>query len=312
VRVVSSSIGVPETLRRPHRFVAATREASVGVKSDESGRLDVGRRPGVVYLHVSREQLRRALLIAQAVVAEAERRGWEVKPIEKSYNHRAGCAVVVRGHSYPFEITEMTDRRPLDERELERWRRENRYRLSYQPDLEPPQAHVPNGRLRLSLPDYHVKRANWTEGPRGPLEAKLASAFVELVRRANEDDRRDAERRAWEEERQRQAAARAERGRLARIEQARADRLAEEVAAWRLSRDVRMYIEELRERLPELEADERERVAGWCDWAEAWAARHDPTVNLAKIVGLDEAEPEPTPFWWGGAPAGVPTGRSVQ
>lgn len=37
----------------------------------------------------------------------------------------------------------MTDRRPLNEQELERWRLDNRYRLSYRPDLEPPQVHVP-------------------------------------------------------------------------------------------------------------------------------------------------------------------------
>lgn len=243
------------------------------------------------------------MLIAQALIAEAERRGWEAKPVEKSYSHRAGCAIVIRGHSYPFEIVEMTDRRPLDERELERWRRDNRYRLSYRPDLEPPQVHMPNGRLRLSLPDYHVKRANWTEGPRGPLEAKLASVFAELERRADEDDRRDVERRAWEKERQCEAAARAERERLARLEQGRAERLAEEVRAWRLARDVRVYIEELRERLAELDADERERVGAWCEWAEGWAERHDPTVNVAKVVGLDEVAPEPPPFWWGAAPS---------
>lgn len=300
--MATATVPVPAELRRPHPFVSATREAAKGRKPDESGRLDVGRRAGVVYLHVSRDQLRRALLIAQAVVAEAERRGWDVKPIEKSYNHRAGCAIVNRDHSYAFEIVEMTDRRPLDERELERWRRENRYRLSYRPDLEPPQAHVPNGRLRLSLPDYHVKRANWTEGPRGPLEGKLASVFVELERRAEEDDRRDADRRVQEEERRRAAEERAERERLAKIEQARVDRLREEVSAWRLARDTRVYIEELRERLPELDDEERERVAGWCDWAERWAERSDPTANVAKIVGLDEPESLEAPFWWGASP----------
>jgi hypothetical protein len=106
-----ATVPVPAELRRPHPFVSATREAVKGRKPDESGRLDIGRRPGVVYLHVSREQIRRALLIAQGLIAEAERRGWEIKPIEKSYNHRAGCAIVIRGHSYPFEISEMTDRR---------------------------------------------------------------------------------------------------------------------------------------------------------------------------------------------------------
>jgi hypothetical protein len=295
-------IAVPPELRRPHPVVSATREAAKGLKPDESGRLDVGRRPGVIYLHVSREQLRRSLLIAQAVVAEAGRRGWEIRSVEKSYNHRAGCAVVIRGHSYPFEIIEMTDRRPLDERELERWRRDNRYRLTYRPDLEPPQVHVPNGRLRLSLPDYNVKRANWTEGPRGPLEGKLASVFVELERRADEDDRRDEERARLEEERRRAAEERAERERLTRIEEGRAARLRGEVITWQLVRDVREYTGELRERLPELDEEDRTRIAAWCDWAEAWADRSDPALNVAKVVGLDEPEPGEAPFWWGNEP----------
>ena len=54
-----AAVPVRDALRRPHRFVAATRDAAKGMKPDESGRLDVGRQPGVVYLHVSREQLRR-------------------------------------------------------------------------------------------------------------------------------------------------------------------------------------------------------------------------------------------------------------
>ena len=133
------------------------------------------------------------------------------------------------------------------------------------------------------------------------LEGKLASVFAELERRADEDDRRDAKRRAREEESRRAGEQRAERERLARIEQARVERLTEEVRAWRLARDVRVYTQELRERLPELDDDERERVAAWCRWVEAWA-RHDPTVNAARIVGLDEVVPEPAPFWWGAAP----------
>jgi hypothetical protein len=248
------------------------------------------------------------LLIAQAVIVEAERRGWEVKPIDKSHNHRAGCAIKVRGHNYPFEIVETTDRRPLDEGALERWRRENRYRLSYRPDLEPPQARKPNGRLRLSLPDYNVKRANWTEGPRGPLEGKLASVFAELERRAAENDRREADRQARERERQRAAAESAQRERLARIELVRVERLREQVTGWQLARDARAYIEELRTRLPELEDEDRARVAAWCDWAEAWAERTDPVANVPNDVGLDEPDP---PFWWGSLPAdrGIRTSR---
>lgn len=174
--------------------------------------------------------------------------------------------------------------------------------MLYRPELDPPQAHVPNGRLRLSLPNYSVKRANWTEGPRGPLEAKLASVFIELERRADEDDRRDDERRAQEEERRRAAEERAERERLARIEQARVDRLQEEVGAWQLARGARAYVEALRACLLELDDTDRDRVAAWCDWVEAWADLSDPTGDVRKIVGLDEPEPTEAPFWWGSSP----------
>jgi hypothetical protein len=88
-------------------------------------------------------------LIGQTLVAEAERRGYEIHPIEKSYNHRAGIALVVRGHACAFEIVEMTDRLSMTEAELKRWRRDNRYRLSYRPELEPSQKQVPNARLKL-------------------------------------------------------------------------------------------------------------------------------------------------------------------
>lgn len=147
-----------------------------------------------------------------------------------------------------------------------------------------------------------MKRANWTEGPRGPLEGKLASVFAELKRRADEDDRRDAERRAREEEHRRGAEDRAERERLARIEQARVERLREEVGAWRLAEGVREYVEVLRDRLPELGEEDANRVAAWCDWAEAWAKRTDPTANVATIVGLDKPDDQKAPFWWGAEP----------
>jgi hypothetical protein len=76
--------------------------------------------------------------------------------------------------------------------------------------------------------------------------------------------------------------------RLARIEQERATRLADEVAAWRLGRDAGHYIAALRDRLDQLDADERERIAAWCDWAEAWCRRTDPVRNPAVIRGLEE------------------------
>lgn len=65
------------------------------------------------------------------------RRGYSISPIDKSYNHRTGIAISVRGHSYPIEIHEMTDTSPLDENEAAHWRRANDYRLRWNPTLKP-------------------------------------------------------------------------------------------------------------------------------------------------------------------------------
>lgn len=290
------SMSVPTALRSPHRFVTATRDAFAGVKADETGRLQVRARAGVAYLCISRDQLRRALLILQAIFAEAERRGWEVKADDGGYGEKAGIGVRLRGHTYTVSITEMTDRILLTDAELEHWNRENKWRL---PWTKPPtHRHVVNGRLKLSLPSrYDGARCNWTEGPRGNLETKLVSFFAELERRAEDDVRRDEERARAAEERRRAEEERRERERLAQIESARVERLREEVGAWQLAEGVREYVEVLRDRLPELNEEDRSRVAAWCDWAEGWAERSDPAVNVRRIVGLEEESRDATDLW---------------
>ena len=133
-----------------------------------------------------------------------------------------------------------------------------------------------------------MKRANWSEGPRGPLERKLASVFAELERRADEDDRRDAERRQREEEWRRQQELRRERERLQRVEERRLERLRQETADRRLAAAAREYVVALRATLASLAEDDERRISGWCEWIEAWAERSDPTVNARRIVGLDD------------------------
>src|SRR5437879_6373965 len=81
--VTPNSVTVPERLVRPHPFVAATRDAAGGLKVGEDGRLRIGGREGIVYVVVSREQLQRALRILEALLKEAERRGYELRGIQK-------------------------------------------------------------------------------------------------------------------------------------------------------------------------------------------------------------------------------------
>src|SRR4051812_5426399 len=94
------SVAVPKRLARPHEFVVATRCAAASRKPGEDGRLTLGPESGVVRTTVSRAQLRRALLLLQALFAEAERRGYDVVAIDRSYGDPAGVAISVRGYAY--------------------------------------------------------------------------------------------------------------------------------------------------------------------------------------------------------------------
>ncbi len=283
-------VHVPSRLNRPHRFVATTREAARGARTDEEGRLQLRWDDDVVRVAVSKAHFRRALLILQAVFAEAERRGLEVKVTKDPWAKRQAVAIVIRGHSYPVAISEMTDRVPMTEPEIERWRTQNKWRLSYA--SPPTHKSAVNGRLRLTLPRHvETRQSNWTEGPRGRLEGKLGAVFSELEARAHADDRIAAERTRAAEERQRRLEEEMERQRLARIEDGRAKRLASEVDAWRRAGEVREYVGALRKRVVELPDAERDRVERWCDWAEAWVEWADPRINPARILGLDDDRP---------------------
>jgi hypothetical protein len=122
-----SAIPVPQRLRSPHAYVGASRDATAGLRSAPDGRLELRPRKGVVRLAVSRRQLPRALRILQGLFAEAERRGWRVEPVERSYGDATGVAVAIERQSYRVLVSEQTDRVPLTEAEVARWRRDNEW-----------------------------------------------------------------------------------------------------------------------------------------------------------------------------------------
>jgi hypothetical protein len=286
---------IPKDLRRPHPLVISTRNnyerAALGV----DGRLAVRPRAGVARLLVSKSQLRRALLVLQGLLVDAERRGYQVRSVEEDrYRDKPGVAVVAAGHDYLISIMELTKPVPLAEDDIANWRKENRYRLTYEPTLQPPATKpVPSGTLRLMLLDrWDGGRKNWTEGPRGDLGTKFDSFFAEIDRRAIEDTERSERREREEAERERRQAERLERVRLEKIEQARAEKLLEQVTAWRRARDVRDYSTELRKLVEQVSPDARERIIEWLDWANAWADRIDPLLRPEITPSLD-GNPDP-------------------
>jgi hypothetical protein len=294
----TDEIRVPQRLGKTHPYVAATREALSGIRASPDRRLELPARKGIVQLATSRVQVPRSLRILQAIFAEAERRGWAVQPVDRSYGGLAGVAIVVDGHAYRIKISEQTDRVPLTEEEVARWKRVNEWRIKWS-NAEPPKGKpVANGRLQLSIPSAYGsgRRSNWADGSRGLVEGKLPSVFRELEERAMEDTRRAEERGRRQDDLRREREERERRARLLRSDRARAARLTEEVAAWQLAADARAYVSALRSRLPELEGDERKSGSKWCTWAADWADRSDPVRNPCRIVGVDDAQDAVTAF----------------
>jgi hypothetical protein len=281
-----SAIPVPAQLRGAHPFVQATKAAIVGSKRLPDGRLDVGREPGLIYMKLSRPLAHRALRLAQALLAEAQRRGYQVVAVQKGF-HRAGIGILIEDEADPIELVELTEGVPLTDAETERWKAAHAWELRHGLLRQVPRTRsVPSGRLKLTSPTFlSARRSSWSEGPRGPLEDKLGDVLEEFEQRAAAYAIR---RREFEE---RQERLRQEQARRAEIEQARREQeirtaqLSAEVAGWRGATAARAYAVELRARADDLDGPEAARVTRWAEWIESYADASDPTLNTG-LAGL--------------------------
>jgi hypothetical protein len=282
----SKPIPVPARLSHPHSVIRAARDALATAQPSDDGRISVAPRPGMPRILTSRAQQNRALRIAQAVIVEAERRGYEVVDVEKSYNHKAGIGIAINGHDYPIEITEQTDRVPLTPDEVRRWNRLHPYWEA------PSHRQVPNGKLRISTAGLYSsgRRSNFTEGVRGPLEPKLNALLTELEQRAVIDEKRKREWQRREAARQRQLEEERARARRQELERQRVARLREEIEAWQLAQQVDAYVAALRTTIDEVPTERRNVIQEWCDWAEGWASKTNPARCSELVRGLERPD----------------------
>ena len=293
-------IVVPAELHSPHKLVS------------EASRLLRGREPreGLVScwgtrcldIAVSPASLGRALRIINALIRALEEKGLQVevtRPLNDDERRRGeneapsnDTRVKVSGEWIQFGITEKRSvihppapdpPKRLRGAELESWIRWN-----------PPRRELaPNGVLELSITNgASGMRAHWHDGQRQRLEGCLADFIAHLQPMADEIKKHREEmlqrHREYEELQRR----RLEEAQRRREEEERVRRFEEMLGRWRLARDAREYVAEVREiivaangtvgRDTQLEESLR--------WAQAFAERVDPVTRIRE--GLPCACPD--------------------
>jgi hypothetical protein len=133
-------IPLPERLTKPHPVLDLTRREAHAAKD---GWIDTRHQAGMLHLRIHKQSLRRVLLLAQALVTEADRRGYAVG-IEPGYGCPGGLAITIDGASSELVFLEETDRvaHEATRGELERAAR-------YEWERVPEWARVPSGRIVL-------------------------------------------------------------------------------------------------------------------------------------------------------------------
>ena len=285
------NIEVAGSLRGCHRLVSETRQAFERAKKGSDGILEFPS-DAKLKLFVSREQLRRSLLIMDALLKAFESLGNKVSE---------GPAVEAFGQSVSFSIKESV-RTVEEELAASTDSLAGRYDFFHERKRK---KQVPGGKLSLVIPDADGFwasgcRKQWKDAKVQRLENCLNSIVtgVLAVAAKKRDHELEMEQRAIaaEEARKRraeEAQLRAELRKQQKVEQLKLDQLLEQVASWKKSRDIREFIEYIRQAHQsagsEVAADSE--LGQWLSFAAQQADHLDPTVDSPKSI-LDEVIPD--------------------
>lgn len=220
---------------------------------------------GYLNVSVSPAQARRALLITDAILKAAEKRGYEVIVSldswgEKTLITKEGEDVRLSLHEHARQV-----RRELTPEE----KKKPPYLLNI------PTEYQSDGKLTIKVDRRWGTYQRWNDRKNEPLEDRLNDVVAGIV--ALLESQVAEKRRRAEEERRRQEIARQKEE-----ESRRRERLEADVHRWRKSEDIRAYLDAYEARLIEKKGsvtpDSRE--AEWLRWAREYAAGLDPLNKI--------------------------------
>ena len=291
---IESKIEVADNLHGSHPLVRQANQKLQTAKTNENG-LIILPEEAALHIRVSKGCLRRSLLIMDALLKGLEQRGYQISK---------GPTVEILGVAVRFEISEplQTVREESDETDFN-----GSYSFMHSRFTK---RLSPSGKLTLRIDGWADGcRQTWRDGGKSPLEDRLNSVVVGLIKFAAREKERQVERekkaqaeRETQQRRQEEAKLRAEKRTLIKAEHDRVNALIEKSTQWQQSQNLRHYIEaEKKKHLTCHEAlDPESEFSRWCEWAVQQADRLDPLVESPPSI-LDEVvpdEPEEPRSWW--------------
>lgn len=270
-----NAIRVRDTLTDPHPLVERASRSLRNAGTDDRGYLKP-RTPRCLAIRTSKGALERALRIFDALAWGVEAREYALTLADR--DGRPVTIVQLHGEEITIALEEVISQveRPAPKRKPSSF--------GYAPWQPRAFDSVPSGELSLRIdePESPGVRKSWSDGKRQRVEECLNAFIVGLVAAAlakkAERERRDAQRRAWEEaERARQLEAQRRTQ-----EAARRRVLREDATRWRDAETLRGYVRALRATLGDgpLAQEHGASLEAWLSWAESQADRLDPTTQV--------------------------------
>lgn len=283
-----AQIVVSSNLRGMHTLVGLAREEFEPAKRNESGLLVIAGKPSL-NIAVSRDQLRRSLLILDALLKAIEQRGYPVT---------VGPTVKIFEESISFGIKEAlaTQEEQPKEHDLS-----GPYEFGYSRFIK---KLVPTGNLTLFIHEadhYWASgcRKQWRDGKKHKLEDvlnRVVAGLIDVAARKREhaiamEQKRVAEAEAAKK-RHEAAQRRAELAAKQAAERSRLEELLKQADSFRKSQSIRELVDAVRTASHSSDG----QFDNWIAWALMHADRLDPTKESPRCI-LDEKLPEEPRGW---------------
>ncbi len=261
------ALSVAQDFRKAHPLIRACRELLEKAEPDKYGRVGPNWRQRCINITVTKQNLKRALLILDTIFRALESKGYKAELSEDRYE-RLETVIKIGDEKVRIKMMERTLRRDRELTEKEKAERYVWNRHVYEPtDI-----------LNFSIEEYHGPTQKiWTDKKRQPLEEVLDEIVNGIV--ATGDALRlyriaEAER---EQRRAEQARREHELRQLYEQELNRRRSLEQQADRWEKAAQLRAFITACEARLKHHGTDDQNASAKrWLEWARASAEELDP------------------------------------